>query len=109
MRVEYQLADDPDLYGGDSLKEPWTGAVEGITSGERASVVVPPTRAPWVTQVIWRSRVVIGEERFTWSSWQKLAIDLPTSKPNPATGIRSLRMARSYELGGAAVSISTRP
>ncbi|WP_433379308.1 NucA/NucB deoxyribonuclease domain-containing protein [Streptosporangium sp. CA-115845] len=109
MRVEYQLADDPDLYGEDSLKEPWTGAVEGITSGERASVVVPPTRAPWVTQVVWRSRVVIGEEKFAWSSWQKLAVDLPTSEPNPATGINSLRMARSYEIDGAAVSISTRP
>ncbi|MFF0250001.1 DNRLRE domain-containing protein [Streptosporangium sandarakinum] len=109
MRVEYQLAGDPDLYGEDSLKDSWTGAVEGITSGERASLVVPPTQTRGATRVVWRARVVIGDDRFAWSSWQKLAINLPDSEPNPATGITGVRMARSYESGGEAVTISTTP
>ncbi|MFF4417364.1 DNRLRE domain-containing protein [Streptosporangium sp. NPDC001559] len=111
MRVEYQFGDDPDVYGQESLKDMWSGATEGVQTGDRATIVVPPSRVTRDRQTVWRARVVVDDSVSPWSAWQKLEIDLPASESDlgEAPGIWSLRVTPSTHKDGTFTSTSRTP
>jgi hypothetical protein len=112
MRVEFQYADDPDLYGESTLDYAWTSAIEGIESGERATVVVPPGRAlSWRNEWSGGARVVIDDQEFAWSAWQPLQIDRenPGGEEHLAPGIRWVDVDPDRTSGETIIAVSATP
>ncbi|WP_169750141.1 NucA/NucB deoxyribonuclease domain-containing protein [Streptosporangium amethystogenes] len=101
--MEYQLKDDPDRRGEGA----WSGAVDNVSSGERAGIVVPPSWANDDKQVVWRARVLAGKSVTAWSAWQTLKIDVPftgdapgiwTLKATPAMDSQTVVLSKTPEL-----------
>ncbi|MEU8318069.1 DNRLRE domain-containing protein [Nonomuraea sp. NPDC048881] len=102
VRAEVEVEHDPAATGQGS-GQIWSGGVDGVPSGTRASVTVPGGKLSDGWKVRWRIRAVdAASVSSPWSDWQSLTVDPPDPASDPS--VTDLQVNPSTQVGGETVT-----
>ncbi|MGW5263444.1 DNRLRE domain-containing protein [Microbispora sp. NPDC004025] len=83
LRAEAEIEHDPAAPEGQGSGQIWTGAVDNVASGTRASIPVPAGQLTDGWKVRWRLRAVAGDTASGWSDWRQVTIDVTQPGEEP--------------------------